>query len=84
MISKIDKRREWQEKPLHPHQALYQINLHGLPLKMKTLKESLRFMMRVFFFPQQQHQHQLQLDNHDLDDNFVIGPKCNFFLPLML
>lgn len=31
------------------------------------------------FFPQQQHQHRLKFDNHNLDDNFVIGSESNLF-----
>lgn len=33
------------------------------------------------FFPPQQHQHWFKFDNHNLDDNFVIGSEGNLFSP---
>jgi hypothetical protein len=35
-------------------------------------------------FPNSNISNLLKFDNHHLDDNFVIGSKCNFFLPLLL
>lgn len=33
------------------------------------------------FLSTTERQHRLKFDNHNLDDNFVIGSKCNFFFP---
>lgn len=47
-----------------------------LPTEIETPKGALRFMMSRFF-SQQQHQHRLQSDSPNLDDNVGIGSECS-------